>query len=220
MAEAAAPNSSARPRSGRSPPQPPTMLTVLTQTPAFLSTNRSERYGPCGWAHPTPFRCFPGVGQIGRGAWTWACGESSAAEPSRPAPRPSAGGKGDIVEKCHTNAIRSKRRLPTYRFQIPEGSFGVADAHQAAAESLTVPWAASFGLRMLKRLTLRFSARITRDREPTFRSRNNETFALANGLRIAEHGWPQSFAVSIIRRARVDLEREHARILRQSPDKL
>src|SRR5215472_11839496 len=137
-----------------------------------------------------------------------------------PRPRPSAGGKGDIVEKCHTNAIRSKRRLPTYRFQIPEGSFGVADAHQAAAESLTVPWAASFGLRMLKRLTLRFSARITRDREPTFRSRNNETFALANGLRIAEHGWPQSFAVSIIRRARVDLEREHARILRQSPDKL
>ena len=166
------------------------------------------------------FGVFPG---LARSAAALGPGRAAKARPPShrdPRPRPSAGGKGDIVEKCHTNAIRSRRRLPTYRFQIPEGSFGVADAHQAAAESLTVPWAASFGLRMLKRLTLRFSARITRDREPTFRSRNNETFALANGLRIAEHGWPQSFAVSIIRRARVDLEREHARILRQSPDKL
>ena len=34
------------------------------------------------------------------------------------------------------------------------------------------------------------------------------------------HGWPQSFAVSIMRRVRLDLEREHARILRQRPDKL
>jgi hypothetical protein len=38
--------------------QPPTMLTVLTQTPAFVSTNRSESYGPCGWAHPTPLSVF------------------------------------------------------------------------------------------------------------------------------------------------------------------
>jgi hypothetical protein len=29
-----------------------------------------------------------------------------------------------------------------------------------------------------------------------------EAFALSNGLRILEHGWPQSFAVSIMRRAR------------------
>ncbi len=47
-----------------------------------------------------------------------------------------------------------------------------------------------------------------------------EAFALLNGLRIMAHGWPQGFAVSIMRRVRVDLEREHARILRQPPDKL
>lgn len=47
-----------------------------------------------------------------------------------------------------------------------------------------------------------------------------EAFALLNGLRIMGHGWPQSFAVSIMRRVRVDLEREHARILRQDPDEL
>jgi hypothetical protein len=47
-----------------------------------------------------------------------------------------------------------------------------------------------------------------------------EAFALLNGLRIMEHGWPQGFAVSIMRRVRLDLEREHARILRQRPDKL
>ena len=44
-----------------------------------------------------------------------------------------------------------------------------------------------------------------------------EAFALLNGLRIMEHGWPQGFAVSIMRRVRRDLEREHARILRQDP---
>src|SRR5262245_60598473 len=47
-----------------------------------------------------------------------------------------------------------------------------------------------------------------------------EAFALLNGLRIMNHGWPQSVAVSIMRRVRVDLEREHARILQQDPDKL
>jgi hypothetical protein len=47
-----------------------------------------------------------------------------------------------------------------------------------------------------------------------------EAFALLNGLRIMDHGWPQSSAVSIMRRVRRDLEREHARILRQDPDKL
>jgi hypothetical protein len=47
-----------------------------------------------------------------------------------------------------------------------------------------------------------------------------EAFALLNGMRIMEHGWPQGFAVSIMRRVRHDLEREHARILRQRPDKL
>jgi hypothetical protein len=47
-----------------------------------------------------------------------------------------------------------------------------------------------------------------------------EAFALLNGLRIMQHGWPQGFALSIMRRIRLDLEREHARILRQSPEKL
>jgi hypothetical protein len=47
-----------------------------------------------------------------------------------------------------------------------------------------------------------------------------EAFALLNGLRIREHGWPQGLAVSIMRRVRLDLEKEHTRILRQPPDKL
>jgi hypothetical protein len=47
-----------------------------------------------------------------------------------------------------------------------------------------------------------------------------EAFALLNGLRIMGHRWPQGFAVSIMRRVRVDLEREHARILRQDPGEL
>jgi hypothetical protein len=47
-----------------------------------------------------------------------------------------------------------------------------------------------------------------------------EAFALLNALRIMGHGWPQGFAVSVMRRIRRDLEREHARILRQDPVKL
>jgi hypothetical protein len=47
-----------------------------------------------------------------------------------------------------------------------------------------------------------------------------EAFALLNALRIMGHGWPQGFAVSVMRRVRRNLEREHARILRQNPDKL
>ena len=47
-----------------------------------------------------------------------------------------------------------------------------------------------------------------------------EAFALINGLRIMKHRWPQSFAVSTMRHVRRDLEREHARILRQDPGKL
>jgi hypothetical protein len=47
-----------------------------------------------------------------------------------------------------------------------------------------------------------------------------EAFALLNGLRMMDHGWPQSVAVSIMRRVRRDLEREHARILREDPDRL
>jgi hypothetical protein len=47
-----------------------------------------------------------------------------------------------------------------------------------------------------------------------------EAFALLNALRIMEHGLKQGFAVSTMRRVRSDLESEHARILRQSPDQL
>jgi hypothetical protein len=47
-----------------------------------------------------------------------------------------------------------------------------------------------------------------------------EAFALLNGLRVMEHGWTQGFAVSIMRRLRLDLEKEHARILGQCPDVL
>jgi hypothetical protein len=47
-----------------------------------------------------------------------------------------------------------------------------------------------------------------------------ETFALLNGLRLMEHGWPQSFAVSVMRRVRPELEEEHARIVKQDPHRL
>jgi hypothetical protein len=47
-----------------------------------------------------------------------------------------------------------------------------------------------------------------------------DVFALVNALSIMEHGWPQSFAVSIMRRVRPDLMKAHARILRQDPKKL
>ena len=47
-----------------------------------------------------------------------------------------------------------------------------------------------------------------------------EAFALINGLRIMTHRWPQGFAVSVMHRVRVDLEREHGRILRQRPEEL
>ena len=42
-----------------------------------------------------------------------------------------------------------------------------------------------------------------------------EAFALLNGLRLMGHGWPQGFAVAVMRRARPELEKEHARILKQ-----
>jgi hypothetical protein len=41
-----------------------------------------------------------------------------------------------------------------------------------------------------------------------------EAFALLNGLRLMGHSWPQGFAVSVLRRVRVDLEMQHARILK------
>ena len=47
-----------------------------------------------------------------------------------------------------------------------------------------------------------------------------EAFALLNGLRVLEHGWPQAFAVSIMRQVRSDLEKEHRRILSQPEEEL
>jgi hypothetical protein len=45
-----------------------------------------------------------------------------------------------------------------------------------------------------------------------------EAFALLNGLRLMGHGWPQGFAVSVMRRVRSELEKQHARILKQDPE--
>ena len=47
-----------------------------------------------------------------------------------------------------------------------------------------------------------------------------EVFALLVGIQLMEHGWPQSFAVSVLRRLRPDLEKHHARILKQDAQKL
>ena len=47
-----------------------------------------------------------------------------------------------------------------------------------------------------------------------------EAFALLIGLRLMEHGWPQGFAVSLMRRIRPELAVEHARILKQDVHKL
>jgi hypothetical protein len=44
-----------------------------------------------------------------------------------------------------------------------------------------------------------------------------EAFALLTGLRLMQHGWPQGFAVAVLRRVRPELEKQHARILRQDP---
>jgi len=47
-----------------------------------------------------------------------------------------------------------------------------------------------------------------------------EVFALLNGLQLMTHGWPQGFAVSVMRRVRPELEKEFARILKQDPRRL
>jgi hypothetical protein len=47
-----------------------------------------------------------------------------------------------------------------------------------------------------------------------------EAFALMTGLRLLGHAWPQSFPVAVLRRLRPELEREHARILKQDPNTL
>ncbi len=47
-----------------------------------------------------------------------------------------------------------------------------------------------------------------------------EAFALQTGLRLLQHGWPQSFVVDVLRRIRPDLEIQYARILKQDPKSL
>jgi hypothetical protein len=47
-----------------------------------------------------------------------------------------------------------------------------------------------------------------------------EAFAALTGLQLMAHGWPQSFAVRVLRRSRSELEKETARILKQDPKRL
>jgi hypothetical protein len=47
-----------------------------------------------------------------------------------------------------------------------------------------------------------------------------EAFALLTGLRLRQHGWPQRFAVTVLRHVRPELEKHHTRVLRQNPDEL
>ena len=44
-----------------------------------------------------------------------------------------------------------------------------------------------------------------------------EAFALLIGHQMMRHGWPQGFAVSLLRRARSEMEKEHARIMTLNP---
>jgi hypothetical protein len=45
-----------------------------------------------------------------------------------------------------------------------------------------------------------------------------EAFALLTGLRLMRHGWPQGFAVSILRDVRPVLERQYERMIQQDPE--
>jgi len=44
-----------------------------------------------------------------------------------------------------------------------------------------------------------------------------EAFALMTGLHLMRDGWPQGLVVAVLRRVKPDLERHHARVLRQNP---
>jgi len=44
-----------------------------------------------------------------------------------------------------------------------------------------------------------------------------EAFALLIGLQLMRHRWSQRFAVALLRRVRPELEKQHARILKQDP---
>ena len=47
-----------------------------------------------------------------------------------------------------------------------------------------------------------------------------EAFALLSGLRLLRNRWPQGLVVGVLRRVKADLERHHARVLRQNPTAL
>jgi hypothetical protein len=47
-----------------------------------------------------------------------------------------------------------------------------------------------------------------------------EVFAVLTALRVMAHGWSHSFAVSVMRRIRADLEEQHGRIMREDPKRL
>ena len=47
-----------------------------------------------------------------------------------------------------------------------------------------------------------------------------EAFAILTGLRLMQHGWPQGFAVAVMRHVRPELEKHHAWILQQDPAEL
>jgi hypothetical protein len=47
-----------------------------------------------------------------------------------------------------------------------------------------------------------------------------EALALLTGLRLLQHGWPQSFAVATLRRIRPEFEKQLVRILKQDPKTL
>jgi hypothetical protein len=47
-----------------------------------------------------------------------------------------------------------------------------------------------------------------------------EAFSLLTAFGLLHHGWPQGFAVNMLRRVRHELEKEHARILKQDPKSL
>jgi hypothetical protein len=44
-----------------------------------------------------------------------------------------------------------------------------------------------------------------------------EAFALLTALRLMHHGWPQGFAVAVLRSVRPELEKHHHRMLQQDP---
>ena len=44
-----------------------------------------------------------------------------------------------------------------------------------------------------------------------------EAFALLTGFRLMQHGWPQGFAVAVLRDVRPELEGHHERIVKQDP---